>query len=143
MLFPVILVGSLLAGLALQVDWTDIKSVLIWLTGVGAPYVVGYLVSLLAENWPAWHAFPRAVKFLVPMIVSILISLGATYLLSRADLLIAIGPYFALVVGAILAYLGTQNGYMATKRSGYGYAAKIREKKLEEDIEKVVKENNK
>ncbi len=132
-----------LLGLFAQVDWTDLSAVLKWLAGVGGPYVIGQVLSYLAENWPKWHTFPRWVKFLAPMLTSVLISLLATWLLTRADILVAMSPYFALVVGAVIAfvtYWGTQNGYMATKRAAYGYGPKLKEKEFQKNLDEM-KEN--
>ncbi len=137
-MFPLLIAVPLLAlGLlapVLQIDFTDFRAVLIWLAGAGAPYIVGYLVSLLAENWPKWHDLPRAVKFFTPMIFSLLLSVGATLLLNYPEVIGAISPWWAIVVAAILAYLGTQNAYIASKRAGYGYGPKASEKRIVEEI---------
>lgn len=104
-------------------DFTNITFVLMWIAGAGGPYLAGKLVSYLAENWKKWHTLPIRVKFVVPMIVSVLLSSGATYLLGRADLLTEISPIYTMLSLSVLAYLGTQKGYMETKQAGYGRKA--------------------
>lgn len=104
----------------MEIDYTNLEAVLTWLTGIGAPFLVGYLLSLLAENWLGWHGLPSAVKFFVPMVCSVGISLGANQLLQLPNLLAMISPWWTLIAGSIIAYLGTQTGYMTAKRSEYG-----------------------
>ena len=101
-------------------NWTDLRVVLTWLSGAGAIYLAGVVVAYLVENWPAWHVFPSWVKFVLPIIFSVGVSLGASALLGQPDFLEVIGPYFTLVVTIILAWLGTQNGYMKAKAMRYG-----------------------
>lgn len=138
-LMPLMFLASALIGRLIQVDWADFRSVLIWLAGVGSPYVVGYIVSLLAENWPQWHNLPRWVKFLVPMLVSVALSAGATMLLQYEDIIGIVGPWWTLIIGAILAYLGTQVSYMNSKRAGYGYGPKMAEATYRKEIDKMTR----
>jgi hypothetical protein len=101
-------------------NWTDITTFLTWLAGIGAPAVVAILLSLLAENWPAWSNFPHAVKFIVPMIVSVGLALLANVLLGYPALLAQIAPWFQMVVSAILAYIASQKTYQGTLKAQYG-----------------------
>lgn len=105
-------------------DYTNINVVLLWLAGVGAPYLVGKVFAYLAENWAQWHTFPKEVKFFSPMIVSVAVAIGATLLLQQTEFVASIGPGYAIVAQAIITWLGTQEGYMATKRSGYAASVK-------------------
>lgn len=101
-------------------DYTQFGEVLLWLTGIGAPIVVGYLLSWVVENWKKWSTFPKEVKFVVPLVVSVLLSIGAKYLLNFPDIVEEISPYFTMVMTAILTYLGTQKAYMIAMDKGYG-----------------------
>jgi len=109
-------------NLALQQfpDWLNLQAVLGWLVAGGSVFVVNYALALLAENWKGWTNLPTIVKFLIPIVVSVLIAIGAQYLLSLPDLLGQIQPFWALLVTIILAWLGSQKGYMAAKSSRYG-----------------------
>jgi purine-cytosine permease-like protein len=106
-------------------DWTNLTAVLTWVVVLGAPYLVGKLFAYLAENWSKWHTLPGTVKFVVPLVVSVLIALGAQGLLTLPEFLATVSPYWALVVQAVLAYLGSQKGYMEAKASGYGRKAQL------------------
>ncbi len=105
-------------------DLTDLFAVLAWLAGAGAPYLVGWVLSLLAENLPAWHKLSPGVKFVIPLILSPLVSVGATLLLQQESLLQLASPWYTIVAGSILGYLGTQQAYLSAKRAGYGLKAK-------------------
>lgn len=100
--------------------WTDFQAVLLWLTGVGAPYLVGAMLSYIAANWKFWETLPRNVKFIVPIIVSVLIAAGAQYALTMPVLISTAQPYWSFVISAVLAYLGSQTAYANIKRAGYG-----------------------
>lgn len=109
-----------------QIDYTDLTAVLGWVALAGAPFLAGYVVSLLAENWPKWHTLPTPVKFYTPLILSVLLALGANALLQQTEFVNAISPWWRMVAASILTYLGTQQGYMAAKRSYYGTRAKTK-----------------
>lgn len=101
-------------------DYTQLTQVLLWIAGIGAPVIVGYVLAWVVENWKAWSTFPKEVKFLVPMIVSILLSIGAKYLLNFPDIVAQISPYFTMVMTAVLTYLSTQKAYLTAMSKGYG-----------------------
>ncbi len=106
-------------------DWTDFEAVAGWLAfGGGAPVVIAYALSLLVENFAGWHDLPRGVKFILPMLASVLLSIGANYLLDFPSVIAEISPIWFVVVSAILAWLGSQAGYMKTKAVGYARSAK-------------------
>ena len=101
-------------------DLTDLGGVILWLATVGAPYFVGWALSLLIENWKGWSQLPRPVKFFIPMIASVLVAVGANILLQYPSVIDAVAPWFTIVMGAILGWLGTQSAYMKVKESEYG-----------------------
>lgn len=105
-------------------DYTDLPAVLVWLTGMGAPYVVGYSMAWILENVKWWHTLPEAVKFILPMLFSVGISVGSTYLLKNEELIQLLSPYWTLVVGAVLAWLGSQKAYITAHRVGYAPTVK-------------------
>jgi hypothetical protein len=100
---------------------TGIFLLLQWLaTSGGAAFAVGYALSLIAENIPAWHRLPSMVKTVVPLIAAPLVAVGATLILKYPTLLEMVGPWYTIVMGAVLAWLGSQNAYMKAKSFGYG-----------------------
>lgn len=101
-------------------DYTQLTQVLLWLAGIGAPVVVGYALSWIVENWKAWSTFPTGVKFTVPLVVSVLLSVGAKYLLNFPDIVAQISPYFTLIMTSVLTYLSTQKAYITAIDKGYG-----------------------
>lgn len=106
-------------------DWTDFEAVAGWLAfGGGAPIVVAYALSLLVENWLAWHDLPRGVKFILPMLASVGLSIGANYLLGFPEVIAEISAIWFVVVSAVLAWLGSQVAYMKTKAANYAQSAK-------------------
>jgi len=92
----------------------------LWITGIGGPSIVAYVLSWVVENWKAWSTFPKEVKFLTPMVVSILLSLGAQQLLNYPEVIASIQPWFQVVMSAILAYLSSQKAYASALSTGYG-----------------------
>jgi hypothetical protein len=101
-------------------DWTNVTIVLTWLAGMGAPAVVAILLSLLAENWPKWSTLPSVVKFTVPMVFSVLLSVGSAYLLKYPVLLEQIQPWFQVIASAVIAYIASQKTYQGSMKAGYG-----------------------
>ena len=101
-------------------DSTQLGQVLLWLTGVGSPAVVMYILSWVVENWKGWINLPKDVKFLLPMIVSVLLSVGASQLLKYPDVIASISPWFQVTMTSVLAYLFSQKAYMTAMKSGYG-----------------------
>jgi hypothetical protein len=101
-------------------DWTNLKEVLVWLTGVGSPAVIAYALSWLVENWKGWSKLPRDVKFLAPMIASVLLSIGANQALQYQGVIAEIQPWFQITMSSILAWLASQKAYLSVLDSGYG-----------------------
>ncbi len=101
-------------------NWSDLQQVLLWLTGMGSPAVVMYVLSFLAENWKQWSLLPHWVKFYLPMILSIGLTVGAVSLLKYPAVIESIQPWFQVVVTAIIAFLASQKAYMTAMSSRYG-----------------------
>lgn len=101
-------------------DWTQLQQVILWLAGIGAPIVVAYLVSWLVENWKAWSTFPKEVKFIAPMVLSVLLAFGSAQLLKYPQIIETIQPWFQIVASAIITYLASQKAYMSAMKAQYG-----------------------
>jgi hypothetical protein len=101
-------------------DWTNLQQVLVWIAGIGAPIIVAYLLSWVVENWSAWSTFPREVKFIAPMVVSVGLSLLSAQLLNFPEVITQIQPWFQILMSAILTYLSSQKAYMSAMKAGYG-----------------------
>ena len=101
-------------------DLTQFGQVVLWISGVGAPILVSYLLSWVVENWKAWSTLPKNVKFLAPMIVSVILSVGSAQLLNYPKVIETIQPYFQVIMSAILSYLASQKAYMSVLKAGYG-----------------------
>ncbi len=101
-------------------DYTNLTLVLTWIVGIGAPAIVAYVLSLVAENWSGWSTLPHNVKVIVPMVVSVLLSIGASQLLKYPDIISQIQPWFQVTMSAILAYLSSQKSYMTAMKAQYG-----------------------
>lgn len=101
-------------------DLTDLQGVLVWLATVGSPYFIGWVLSLVVENWAGWAALPRPLKIFIPMVASVLVSLGANLLLQYPTLIEQGAPWFSIVMGSVLGWLGTQQAYMSVNKAEYG-----------------------
>lgn len=101
-------------------DWTNITLFLTWVVGIGAPAIVAYMLAILVENWSGWSTLPHNLKVILPLVVSVLLSVGASYALKFPEILSQIQPWFQVTVSAILAYLGSQKGYMKVLETQYG-----------------------
>ena len=123
----IVMISFMLVGFTFveNPDWTDFEAVAGWLAfGGGAPIVVAFALSLLVENWLAWHDLPRGVKFILPMLASVGLSIGANYLLGFPEVIAEISAIWFVVVSAVLAWLGSQVAYMKTKAANYAQSAK-------------------
>jgi len=101
-------------------DSTSLEQVLLWIAGLGAPAIVAYVLSWVVENWKVWSTLPKEVKFLTPMIVSVLLSVGAAQLLKYPDVIASIQPWFQVVMASVIAYLSSQKAYLTAMSKGYG-----------------------
>lgn len=101
-------------------DYTQLTLVLTWIVGIGAPSIVAYVLSWVVENWSGWSTLPKEVKFILPMIVSVGLSIGASQLLNYPEIIAKIQPWFQVTMSAILAYLASQKAYLTAMTKGYG-----------------------
>lgn len=101
-------------------DLTDLQGVLVWLATVGSPYFIGFLLSLVVENWAGWAKLPRPVKIFVPMVAAVLVSLAANIALQYPVIIEQGAPWFSIVMGSVLGWLGTQQAYMKSNQVEYG-----------------------
>jgi len=109
---------SLLYPLQEAVDYTDLASVLLWIAvGGGGAALVSMAFTYIAENCPTWHTLPYAVKFFVPMAVSIVLGVAAQaalqYMPGTIDL---IAPWFKIAALSVIAWLAGQKTYIGIKR---------------------------
>jgi len=100
-----------------MINPADLPEVIRWLATVGAAIVTGYLFSFLADKWQKWNELPKEVRFVVPMVISVLISLAATWLLSRPDIIEQFAPIFGTIMTAILVYLGSQKSHADSNKA--------------------------
>ncbi len=111
-------------------DYTQLTQVLTWIVGMGAPAIVAYVLALLVENWTGWGNLPHTVKVVVPLLASVLLSVGASQLLKYPGTIAQIQPWFQVTVSAVLAYLASQKGYLEVITKQYGQRfAEVRSKK--------------
>lgn len=110
----------------MEVDWTILEQVLLFLVGGGAVYVIGYALSWLAENFEFWHKIPSWGKLLISVAASALLAFGAQQLLQYPGVIGAIQPYWSLLVTIILAWLGSQKGYISAKAAAYGAEKRLK-----------------
>ena len=105
----------------MNVDWTQLGSVLLWIVASGgAVYLANYAFSWLAENFVFWQKFPRWLKILLPIVTSVLLAFGAQQLLEYPDLVGLIQPYWEMFILVLIAWLGSQKGYISAKKANYG-----------------------
>lgn len=106
-------------------NWGDLTAVLTWLAvGGGGTAVVAWAVSYLAEHWAGWHALPTAVKFIVPILVSFGLAVGANFALDYTDILSRIQPYWLMLVTAVMGWIASQYGLTVAKARGISAKAK-------------------
>jgi hypothetical protein len=110
-----------LSTLFQEFDPTSLTSVLLWvIAGPGVVYLVGRVMALILENVPAWHNLPGAVKFLFPVGLAAVFGVVANLLLAQPELIAAIEPWFKIVALSVVAWLGSQVQYLASKEVEYG-----------------------
>ena len=112
----------------MQVDWTLLTAVLAWVVAGGSVFLVNYGLAWLAENFEFWHKLPHWLKLLIPILTSVLLAFGAQQLLLFPDIIEIAQPYWALFVTIIIAWLGSQKGYVTAKKDAYGAQKRIKVK---------------
>ena len=110
--------------LAFQVGgFGSIEEFLIWIAvGGGSVFLAGAAVSLLLENWKAWHNFPRWVKVIVPVILAGIIGTLAQSLLAL-EVPALIPPAYGSLILVMLNWLSGQWQYMKVKDGAYAKTA--------------------
>jgi len=101
-------------------NYSDLQQVILWLAGMGSPILIMYVLSFVVENWKGWANLPHNVKIGLPMLASVLLTVGASMLLKYPEVIATIQPWFQMVVSAVAAYLASQKAYIAAMRSAYG-----------------------
>lgn len=102
-------------------DITNLGSILVWIVGgVGAPAIVGAVVSYLSSNFQWWADLPSLAKTWIPFLASILLALAAYFLLQNNTLVEQLTPIVAVVISASAAYTANQATYQKSLSSGYG-----------------------
>lgn len=125
-LFVFFLLLSTIFILAFQVgEFSTIEEVLIWIAvGGGSVVLAGAVVSLLLENWKAWHNFPRLLKVAIPVILAGVIGTFAQTLLAiEAPALIP--PAYSSLILVMLNWLSGQWQYMRVKDGAYAKSANL------------------
>lgn len=119
LLVPVILLLAAFSWLQ-PPDPSDLGAVLAWLAlGPGAVYVAGQAFSYLLEKVPGWGTtVPEGARPYIVLAIAVGLAAGANFLLTRADVVGAIGPYYALIFQIIAAWLGTQKAFSDQKARG-------------------------
>jgi len=107
-------------------DWTVLSSVLAWLVAGGSVFVVNYALAWLAENFAFWHKLPPVAKIFIPIITSVLLAFGAQQLLQFPDVIDLAQPYWSLLVTIVVAWLGSQKGYVTAKKDEYGAKKRLK-----------------
>lgn len=98
-----------------SVDFTSLVAVLTWLSGVGCVYATNWLFGKILAGVRVWNALPSWVKWVVPPTFSVLVGLGANYLLSQELFLAKVAPLFAAVVTILIGYFGSQVAHNQSK----------------------------
>ena len=94
---------------------TQLAEVLLWLSASGCVLAVNWLVANFLEKQPWWNNLSVLVKYIAPLVLAVLIGLGANQIFNFPDLIAAIQPYWFIVATIVLAYFGSQLGHIMTK----------------------------
>lgn len=95
------------------------QELLLWLAGAGGPAVIAALLSLVAENWKQWHDFPKWVKFLAPLLLSVLLAFMANWMLQYTAVIATVDPYYQIGLAAAFAWINSQKTYADYRAKGY------------------------
>lgn len=119
---------TFLAQVEPPADPSDLPAVLAWIaSGAGAVFLVNWAASWLVENWTYWQMLDGRLKFAISIIVSVVLSFAAQYMLTRPDIVTFLSPYYAQLMTVILmvvGYLGGQVAHVVGNRLGYASGAK-------------------
>ena len=99
---------------------SDLTAVLVWLAaGPGGIYVAGRASAFLFEKIPGWGTrVPEAVRPWIVLLAGIGLAIGAHFLLAQPAVIAAINPYYLILVGAAIAWLGSQQQFTSLKVRG-------------------------
>lgn len=92
-------------------DWTLLTVVLAWIVQGGGIYLSGKLFAYVAESWTKWPVLPPIVKWVAPLLFSILLAIGGTLLLEQTAFLAMLQPWYALVAQVVIGYVGSQKTF--------------------------------
>lgn len=97
---------------------TDVNEVLKWLAGAGSIAVVSWAVSWFLEGTAWWEGISSKLRGLIILLVSVLLGIGATWVLSLPpETLAPIMPYLTTALLIIGSWLGTQVAHRADYRA--------------------------
>ena len=86
----------------------DLTAVLQYLVQGGSIVIIAWAVSWGLEGMDWWHALTSKARSLIILGASLVLGVGAHVLLLFPDAIAAIAPYFATIMGTVVAWLGTQ-----------------------------------
>ncbi len=96
-------------------QFADLSVLLAWIVAGGSVILSGMAFAYLAENWAQWHALPKPVKVVAPLVVSVGLAIASTLLLEQKELLAQVQPWWLIVFQTGLAYVASQKAYLGTK----------------------------
>lgn len=97
-------------------NYQDFAAVLTWLAAGGAAtFVVNWLVANFLEKAGWWNSLDKSLKTILPLILAILIGIGAGELSKQVEVINAIQPYWTTIVLVVTSYFGSQTGHVSTK----------------------------
>ena len=101
----------------MEVPFETFADFLNWLFGpsIGGFSILIWFVSWALEDFQAWHDLPSKIRSLVFYIGSILIGVGAYLLSQNEQVVLAIEPYFKIVLSATVVWLSSQVAHKADK----------------------------
>lgn len=102
----------------------DLGAFLTWLAmGGGSLVLVMWFVSWGLVNVKLWANLPAKAKSFLILLISILMSVGCYYLLKFPALLAEYDAVFKIVLGLVIAWIGSQAAYMKALGERWVYGA--------------------
>lgn len=114
------LVALAFRPLAQSPEPSDLTGVIVWLAaGPGGIYFAGRALAFLFEKFPGWGTkMPEGLRPWIVLLAGFGLAIGAHFLLTAPDIIAAISPYYVLIIGTFIAWLGSQQQFTALKESG-------------------------
>lgn len=110
-------------------DWGDLAGVLLWIaTGPGGVFLAMYVLSYIAETVPGWHNLPEFLKRVTPVVIALLLSLGAQYALQKPDVIAVLQPFWALLILIFAGVGASLMGHRTAEKAGASHKAKAKAK---------------